>query len=111
MKFARRAAGVTPFERSVVMIAISLRAKALACTFLATAAFAAAPALAQSSPAFRNLDANGVDLTQGDFLTSFSEGSVGSGAASLALLRMAGHYGPTGFSGTSQWDRTLLTVS
>jgi RHS repeat-associated protein len=93
------------------MTRTSLRARALACTFLATAALAAAPADAQTSPTFRNLDANGVDLTQGDFLTSFSEGSVGSGPGALALLRMVGHYGPTGFSGTSQWDRTLLTVN
>jgi RHS repeat-associated protein len=87
----------------------SVRAATLACTLLATTALTIQPA--QSSPTFRNFDANGVDIVQGDFLTSFSEGSIGSGSGELQLLRMVGHSGPTGFSGTSQWDHVLLTIN
>lgn len=47
----------------------------------------AAPALAQSDPIHRNLDANGIDLTQGDRIWAFEEGSIGSGKAKLSLLR------------------------
>lgn len=47
----------------------------------------AAPALAQSAPAFRQVDENGVDLVQGDFRLDFREGSIGAGRAELALVR------------------------
>ncbi len=57
----------------------------------------AVPALAQSPP-FRNLDANGVDLTLGDVVLSFTEGSIGSGQSELALVRQnSGNY-------PLQWD-------
>lgn len=58
----------------------------------------AAPALAQA-PEYRNLDANGVDLTKGDFVMSFKEGSIGSGPAELALVRRNVTHKPT------QWDQ------
>ena len=66
----------------------------------------AAPAYAQS-PMYRNLDANGVDLTLGDYVMAFKEGSIGSGDGELALLRQNnGNY-------PSQWDGYTLqqTVS
>ena len=86
-----------------------LRARALACALLATTALAAAPAAAQTvTPVFRNLDSNGVDLAQGDFLKSFAEGSIGSGEAQLALLRQVGDIG---VRGTSQWDNMALVVA
>src|SRR4051812_13209205 len=91
----------------------SLRAATLACTLLASTALAgfASPAEAQSSaPTFRSLDANGVDLTRGDFLTSFPEGSIGSGEAELALLRMIGATGTNGSPGYSQWDHIVLNI-
>ncbi len=92
----------------------SLRTRALACALLAGtiySAVAAAPAAAQSAPTFRTLDPNGVDLVKGDFLSSFAEGSIGSGDAELALLRMVGVIGGNGTLGTSQWDRMLFSIS
>jgi RHS repeat-associated protein len=80
------------------MTRTSLRAKALACTFLATAAVAT-PALAQSGPTYRNLDANGVDIVRGDYILAFTEGTIGSGASELALLRQVTQNGQQ-----SQWD-------
>jgi RHS repeat-associated protein len=51
-----------------------------------------------AQPAFRNLDGNGVDLTHGDFVLNFPEGSIGSGVDQLSLVR-------TNTSGNaSQWD-------
>ena len=64
-----------------------LRAGALACALM-TSTCLTAPALAQSQPEFRNLDANGVDLTRGDHVLGFTEGVVGSGQAALALERV-----------------------
>ncbi|MES2444197.1 MAG: RHS repeat-associated core domain-containing protein [Pseudomonadota bacterium] len=55
----------------------------------------AAPVYAQS---FRNLDGNGVDLTRGDYVMSFTEGSIGSGPAELALVRRNLTHLP------AQWD-------
>lgn len=88
----------------------SLRARALACALLTGTALGglAAPASAQTSPIFPNLDSNGVDLVRGDFLTSFLEGSIGSGEAELMLLRMVGAIGSNGSPGASQWDNILL---
>ncbi|MGA9581608.1 MAG: RHS repeat-associated core domain-containing protein, partial [Allosphingosinicella sp.] len=91
----------------------SLRAKALACALLTGTALCgfAAPASAQSSPTYRNLDSNGVDLVKGDFLTSFPEGSIGSGEAELVLLRMLGATGSNGTQGSSQWDHILFNLT
>jgi len=64
----------------------------------------AAPAFAQSV-AFRNLDANGVDLTLGDFVMNFPEGSIGSGNSALSLVRQNnGNY-------PSQWDGYTFQLS
>jgi len=91
------------------MIKSTLRTRALACALLGTTALAAAPAAAQNvTPVFRNLDGNGVDLAQGDFLKSFAEGSIGSGEAELALLRVVGD---VGLRGSSQWDNMFLVVA
>jgi RHS repeat-associated protein len=55
-----------------------------------------------AGPAFRNLDSNGVDLTQGDYVLNFVEGSIGSGIDQLTLVR-------TNTSGRgSQWDNIRL---
>jgi hypothetical protein len=96
------------------MTTMSLRARALACALLAGTIYgglAATSAAAQSAPTFRTLDANGVDLVKGDFLTSFAEGSIGSGAAELALLRMLGATGSNGTRGSSQWDYILFSIA
>ena len=94
------------------MKSTSLRAKALACALLGGTAFCglAAPASAQPSPTFRNLDSNGVDLVKGDFLTSIPEGSIGAGDSELALLRMLGATGGSGTEGASQWDHIALSI-
>ncbi len=68
----------------------------------------AAPALAQNAPTFRNLDANGVDLTKGDFLSGFVEGTIGSGDGELVLQRVIRSSGISGLIGNSQWDNILL---
>ncbi|MBO9712640.1 RHS repeat-associated core domain-containing protein [Sphingomonas sp.] len=59
-----------------------------------------APAMAQT---YRNLDANGVDLTLGDFVMAFPEGAIGSGPGELALVRRDTSNNPT------QWDKILFT--
>lgn len=63
-----------------------LRAGALACALLTTTALTA-PAYAQTAEPHRQPDANGVDVTYGDFLMAFTEGSVGSGQSELSLVR------------------------
>jgi YD repeat-containing protein len=71
---------------------ISRRAMACALyTSVATCGLTAQPAHAQQmqSQKFRQVDANGVDLTWGDYITSFVEGSIGSGNAELKLVRTA----------------------
>jgi RHS repeat-associated protein len=95
-------------ERYVVMIRSS-RAKALVCALLATTAcavLAAAPAAAQSTaPDRRALDGNGVDLVRGDNYATFTEGTIGSGPAALALVRVrGGTWGGSIGGGPSQWD-------
>ena len=58
-----------------------------------------------TGPAFRNLDSNGVDLTQGDYVLNFVEGSIGSGIDQLTLVR-------TNTSGRgSQWDNILNDIT
>jgi len=76
-----------------------LRARAFLVLSTALCSSVAAPAFAQvTSPPYRNLDANGVDLTLGDFVMNFPEGAIGSGQAKLALTRQNnGNY-------PSQWD-------
>jgi RHS repeat-associated protein len=54
--------------------------------------------LAQASPAFRNLDANGVDVITGDLVLDVPEASIGSGDAKLSLTRQSNQFAPT------QWD-------
>lgn len=76
-----------------------LRAGALSCALL-TSTCLTAPAIAQSEPAYRNLDANGVDLTHGDYRVTFTEASLGSGETELALIRAAG-----GQESFTTWDR------
>ncbi|HLL58417.1 MAG TPA: hypothetical protein VK391_00810, partial [Allosphingosinicella sp.] len=88
----------------------SFRARTLACALLASTAYCgltAAPAAAQSNaqPAYRALDENGVDLTHGDFVLSFLEGSIGSGEGELALVRERLGNDP------SSWDGIRLTES
>lgn len=65
-------------------------------------------AWAQVQPTFRTLDANGVDLVQGDFITGFVEGSIGAGEGELVLRRQLDIALNTG---SSQWDRINLTIS
>ena len=45
------------------------------------------PAFGTAAPAYRNLDANGVDLATGDHVTSLTEGTIGSGEGALSLVR------------------------
>ncbi len=88
----------------------SLRARGLACALLAGTALcglAAEPAAAQTPPAYRNFDSNGVDLVRGDYLLSFVEGSIGSGEAELALVRTAG----SAAGGPSHWDGIGLSLT
>lgn len=96
------------------MKSTSLRAKALACALLggtALCGLAAAPAAAQTAREHRALDSSGVDLTHGDFVMAFVEGSIGSGEGELALVRSKvasgdgnSHVG----SGGHQWDGIYL---
>ena len=78
-----------------------LRAGLLPCALLATTCLTS-PALAQLvGPLHRNIDANGVDLTNGGFFLNFVEGSIGSGRAELPLFRRNGN----------QWDNIFLERS
>jgi RHS repeat-associated protein len=90
----------------------SFKASGLACALLAGTALCM-PALAQTATAHRQLDANGVDVTHGDFLPSIVEGSIGSGLGQLSLTRTALPVGAGGGSyhlspGGHAWDRTWL---
>jgi len=70
---------------------------ALACALLATTALAS-PALAQSATnpsVYKNVDENGVDMTDGSFNFAFVEGSIGSGRGAIALVRSLGAGGQT----------------
>src|ERR1041384_1685185 len=90
--------------------------RAMACALFAGTAvcgLTAQPAQAQQATPqkFRNVDANGVGLTWGDFVMNFTEGSIGSGDARLALVRMApwrdGAYDAN--SNNLDWDRIWLS--
>ena len=83
----------------------------LAGLFLGLALLSSQAANAQDFPAFRNLDANGVDLTQGDFSSGFIEGSIGSGDGELVLQRVIRNSGVTGLIGDSQWDNMVLNYT
>jgi RHS repeat-associated protein len=84
-----------------------LRAGALSCALLASSALTV-PAMAQTPRSHRTLDANGVDLTHGDFVAAIPEGAIGSGEAQLDLVR-TGTSAPGGAglldSNGHQWDR------
>src|SRR5207253_8537008 len=91
--------------------------RAIACALFASTALCgltAQPAHAQQAQAqkFRALDANGVDLTWGDFVMDFVEGSIGSGDSELALVRNApwrdGVYDAN--SNNLNWDRIWLST-
>ena len=82
----------------------SLRAGALACALLAGTALTS-PALAQTAQQYRQVDANGVDVTHGDFLVEFVEGSIGSGEAELPLVR-SGIWAPD--SNGHVWDNVYF---
>ncbi|HEX8480314.1 MAG TPA: RHS repeat domain-containing protein, partial [Allosphingosinicella sp.] len=83
---------------------------ALPCVLLAgtaLCALAAAPAHAQATARqHRAPDANGVDLTWGDYLMRFTEGSIGAGEAELALVRTGVRTG-TAENG-HEWDGVLF---
>jgi len=90
--------------------------RAIACALYATTAYCgmtAQPAQAQvfQPQKFRQLDSNGVDVTWGDYVTNFVEGSIGSGQAKLELIRNAQwRGGPTDTSSNNlNWDRIFLT--
>ncbi|MEI6487000.1 MAG: RHS repeat-associated core domain-containing protein [Sphingomonadales bacterium] len=81
-----------------------LRFAKLLRTGAATLAVAAAmPAVGQVQPAFRSVDANGVDLVNGDLVFGWEEGSIGNGANRLALVRRNG--GPE----ATPWDGFRLS--
>jgi len=71
--------------------------RALLTTTALGGAMMSAPAFAQAA-LYRNLDANGVDLTRGDWVMSFKEGAIGSGDAELAIIRQSNA------AASSQWD-------
>jgi RHS repeat-associated protein len=66
----------------------------------------AAPALAQTPPAYRNLDGNGIDLTHGDRVWTFVEGTIGAGKAELPLVRRT-----TSAKEPSTWDAVTFERS
>ena len=89
-----------------------LRAGALSCALLTSTCLTPSAALAQTSTAqiHRAPDANGVDLTHGDFLLNMVEGSIGSGEAELALVR-TGMSNPAASQNQSHsWDQLSLTA-
>jgi YD repeat-containing protein len=81
-----------------------LRAGALSCALLSSTALSS-NALAQTGAPYRNLDANGVDLSRGDYLMQLTEGSIGSGRGRLSLVREGGYI--SGYNG-HHWDSIQL---
>ena len=89
----QRQGDVRPYRRARTwLVATSILASGIA-----------APAMAQSGTLHRNLDANGIDLTIGDRVWRFEEGSIGSGDARLALVRRAADK-----ASPSVWDGITL---
>jgi YD repeat-containing protein len=106
---ARRESGPHLLFGDKTMKTTSLRARTLACALLATTAYcglSAQPAAAQTARQHRAPDSNGVDLTHGDFVMAFTEGSIGSGEAGLALVR-TGVWTPAASNG-HEWDGVIL---
>ena len=71
----------------------------------------AAPAMGQTARQYRNLDANGVDLTHGDYMVGVSEGSIGTGDGEIELIRrrMGDGSGSAQYGrGPHQWDGIFL---
>ncbi len=87
-----------------------LRAGALACALMTTTALTA-PALAQQTQQHRALDANGVDLTHGDFVMAVVEGSIGSGEGELQLIRTGIWPGGGYYAYGHQWDQIAFAQS
>jgi hypothetical protein len=73
------------------MITTATRRAALCCALLASTSLAA-PAFAQNGqPSIhKNIDDQGVDLTDGSFNFSLVEGSIGAGKGAIALVRSFG---------------------
>ncbi|HEY0629052.1 MAG TPA: hypothetical protein VGD23_06960, partial [Sphingomicrobium sp.] len=93
------------------MTSTHFRAGALACALLASTALAT-PAVAQVVPPLhRHLDANGVDVTQGDFVMAFVEGSIGSGEDELKLVRTGSWWGAPWNNNQHSWDGIELNQS
>src|SRR5260221_9089516 len=92
--------------------------RAIACALFATTAVSgliAQPAVAQvyQPQKFRQLDGNGVDVTWGDYVMSFVEGSIGSGEAKFELVRNA-QYRSGSYDNNSNnlsWDRIWFSHS
>lgn len=77
------------------MTTTAYRRAALSCALLATTCLAS-PALSQSAghpSVHKNIDGNGVDLTDGSFNFGIVEGSIGAGEGTLALARSWGRGG------------------
>ncbi len=93
------------------MIASTTMRAAATCVLLATtclSTFFVSPALAQTTDipsAYKNIDENGVDLTDGSFNFSLVEGSIGSGEGLLSLIR----YDADG-SSLDNWEGLALHV-
>ncbi len=84
----------------------TMRATAL-CALLATTCLVA-PANAQTTDApsaYKNIDENGVDLTDGSFNFSMVEGSIGSGEGLLSLIRY-----DAGGSSLDNWEGLSLRI-
>ena len=89
----------------------SFRAGALACALLTSTALVS-PAFAQTTslpPVYKNIDENGVDLTDGKFNLSLLEGSVGTGAGELALISEWGNWAADNFD--RRLSRSVATGS
>lgn len=84
----------------------SIRAATLACALLATTAMIS-PADATTPPRFQALDSNYVDLVNGTFNFAMTEGSIGSGSGTVALMRLPS----TDYGRTDQYSGRLYRVT
>ncbi|TMJ18608.1 MAG: RHS repeat-associated core domain-containing protein [Alphaproteobacteria bacterium] len=82
-----------------------LRGGALSCVLLATTCLTA-PAFAQSEPAHRAIDANGVDLISGTYPFQLNEGTIGSGPGTMTVERHG-----TDPGGIGNWQSMYLYQS